>query len=61
MPTPKRLYDAKDHCHTSSCCPAVDELSDGRVRLHDPDKPERGEFIFTREEYNALLTHGQPA
>lgn len=58
----KVLYDGTRFCHTDNCCPvAVLDEKTGMIKVHDPDKPARGSFTFTQEEWNALIKHGIPA
>jgi hypothetical protein len=48
------LYDGRGRCHTKDCCPLVVETDDGKVRIHDPAKPESGSFLMLREEWDAM-------
>ena len=54
------LYDGKDFCCTDKCCPEV-ELKGDNIIISDPSKPEKGEFIFTKEEYNLFLKNAKTA
>lgn len=58
---PNLLYDGRALCHENGCCPLVESLPNGRVRVYDPAKPENGSFTCTAEEYNLLLAHAKRA
>lgn len=49
------LYNGAEECHTSNCCPIIEEQSDGTVAIHDPAKPENGRFTMTKDELRAML------
>lgn len=55
-----RLYDGAQFCHTDACCPVADySPANKTVRLYDPAKPEKGEFLFTDEEYRNFLNNAK--
>ena len=58
---PNVLYDGRALCHEQGCCPLVESLPGGRVRVYDPAKPENGAFTCTTEEYNNILAHAKRA
>ena len=45
-------------CSKDCCCVQAEVLPDRQVKIHDPDAPERGEFILTAREWNLLLKLG---
>ena len=54
------LYDGEKHCCVGAC-PKVEHDTDQKmVRIYDPDKPEKGSFEMSVEEYNNLLKHAEP-
>ena len=54
-----RIYDAGLRCPDGGCCPVADlNEATGMVTLHDPAVPEKGTFILTKAEWNALLVNG---
>jgi len=56
----KRIYDASMKCSDCDKCPVADlDEATGIVTLHDPSVPEKGTFLLTVAEYNALLANGK--
>lgn len=43
-------------CKEGSCCPIAELNSETKiVTIHDPQKPERGSFNMSEEEWNRLV------
>ena len=56
----KRIYDASLRCDDCEKCPVADlDETTGNITLHDPAAPEKGAFVLTKAEWNALLTDGK--
>ncbi len=41
-------------CPTALGCPVVELTDDQMVKIHDPDKPEKGIILLTKEEWNDI-------
>lgn len=55
----QRIYSGEKFCQGSKCCPVVDLIRRGVVEIHDPKRPERGRFVMSTEEYNALIKNAK--
>lgn len=51
----RTLYDGAKLCHSSNCCPVIEQQEDGRVVVHDPAKPESGRFTMSVDELRSML------
>lgn len=50
-----RICDMSSFCNAGQCCMVLEANREtGDVRIHDPDVPERGQFILTPEEFHRL-------
>lgn len=56
----EKLYDGRNSCHTSNCCPVAEKHGD-KVIIFDPAKPQKGKFEFTVNEYNSFLKGAKSA
>lgn len=55
----KRIYDGGLRCDDCDKCPVADfDEKAGTVTLHDPAMPEKGSFLLSKAEWNALLLNG---
>lgn len=50
------IYNGAFLCHTSNCCPVAELDDKGIVTLHDPSKPQNGNFKMTVDEWNQLIS-----
>jgi len=56
----RRIYDGASFCGSGDCCPVIDYHKGSQtVTISDPNKPEKGKFIMTVEEYNALVKNAE--
>ena len=49
------LYNGADECHSKECCPVIEQREDGGIVIHDPAKPESGQFNMTVDELRSML------